>query len=190
MKEFVGILLAAGRSRRFGSDKLQHLMSDGRPMAVVAAGRLLPACDRVLAVWAPGSEALAESLADGGCETLCCPRSVDGMGHSLAAAVGATPDAAGWIVALGDMPYIGTSTHERVSEALRAGASIVTVENGGRRGHPVGFSRAHFAELVALTGDQGARQLLAKHAAEIVCLTVTDPGIHRDIDTPADLIPL
>jgi molybdenum cofactor cytidylyltransferase len=186
--EIVGILLAAGRGSRFGSDKLMHPLTDGRPMAEIAARRLLPACDRVIAVCRPGSEALARQLADCGCRILPCSEADSGMGHSLAAAVRATPEAAGWLVALADMPFIETATHQRVSDELRSGAGIVTVEYEGRRGHPVGFAQAYFPELIALSGDQGARRLLVTHAARIKCLALGDPGICRDIDTVADLV--
>lgn len=186
--EVVGVLLAAGRASRFGSDKLMHRLADGRPMAVVAASRLLPACDRVIAVCRPENDELARQLADCSCRTLRCAAAEAGMGHSLAAAVQATPDAAGWLVALADMPFIETATHRLVSDELRAGAGMVTVEYQGRRGHPVGFGRAYFSELIALSGDQGARQLLAEHATRIRRLVLSDPGICRDIDTLADLV--
>jgi molybdenum cofactor cytidylyltransferase len=153
--EIVGILLAAGRGSRFGSDKLMHPLTDGRPMAEIAARRLLPACDRVIAVCRPGSEALARQLADCGCRILPCSEA---------------------------------ATHQRVSDELRSGAGIVTVEYEGRRGHPVGFAQAYFPELIALSGDQGARRLLVTHAARIKCLALGDPGICRDIDTVADLV--
>jgi len=187
MSEIVGILLAAGRGSRFGSDKLRHPLADGRPMAVVAAGNLLPACDRVIAVCRPDGEELARQLAACGCHTLAVADAVAGMGHSLAAAVRATPGAAGWLVVLADMPFIATATHRLVGDQLRAGASIVTVEHAGRRGHPVGFARAYFSQLVALTGDEGARRLLAAHADDVRRLAVNDPGVCRDVDTPADL---
>lgn len=188
MSEIVGILLAAGRSSRFGCDKLRHPLADGRPMAVVAADRLLPACDRVIAVCRPDGEELARQLAACGCSTLAVADAAAGMGHSLAAAVRATPGAAGWLVALADMPFIQTATHRLVNDQLRAGAGIVTVEHAGRRGHPVGFASAYFPELIALTGDQGARCLLAAHAARILSLAVSDPGVCRDVDTMADLV--
>lgn len=184
----VGVLLAAGLGSRFGSDKLMHPLTDGRPMAEIAARRLLPACDRVIAVCRPESQRLARQLAACGCRVLACAEAEAGMGHSLAAAVRATPGAAGWLVALADMPFIETSTHRQVADELRAGAGLVTVDYQGRRGHPVGFGRAYFSQLIALTGDQGARRLLADHAAMIRCLALNDPGVCRDIDTLDDLI--
>src|SRR5690606_19772718 len=109
--EIVGVLLAAGASTRFGSDKLMHPLPEGTPIAVAAAANLLPACDRVVAVVREDNHRLADALATAGCEIVRCADASNGMGHSLAAGVRAMPDAAGWIMALGDMPFIATSSH-------------------------------------------------------------------------------
>lgn len=184
----VGILLAAGGSRRFGGDKLLHPLADATPLAVSAARRLRPACDRLLAVVRPGSDRLAELLAAEGFEPVVSPDAVMGMGHSLAAGIGAAPDAAGWLIALADMPYIAPATHVRVAEALRAGGSVVVPEYRGRRGHPVGFGAAWGAQLALLSGDEGARSILRRFPDAIVRCTVDDPGVIRDVDRPADLM--
>ena len=185
--QVVGILLAAGSSRRFGGDKLLHRLHDGRSLAVAAADSLRPACDRLVAVLRPDAHELAERLAVAGCETVFCADADRGMGNSLACAIRATPDAAGWLVALADMPYIATRSHQQVVAALRRGASIAATEYGGRRGHPVGFSSRWFAALAALTGDQGARAILQANDELITRCAVDDQGVLRDIDTRSDL---
>ncbi|MDA8128873.1 MAG: nucleotidyltransferase family protein [Betaproteobacteria bacterium] len=184
----VGILLAAGGSRRFGGDKLLFPLADATPLAVAAARRLRPACDRVLAVVRPGSDQLAGLLATEGFEPVVSPDAARGMGHSLAAGIRAAPDAAGWLIALADMPYIAPATHVRVAEALRAGGSIVVPEYQGRRGHPVGFGAAWGTQLALLAGDEGARGILGRSPEAIVRCTVDDPGIVRDVDRRADLM--
>lgn len=186
-REIVGVLLAAGVGTRFGSDKLLHRLSDGTPIVIAAATSLRASVDRVVAVVRRDNDPLADALATAGCEIVRCVEADKGMGHSLAAGVRATPDATGWIVALGDMPFIATSSHRVVATRLLDGASLVATEYGGRRGHPVGFSRIWFEELSTLTGDQGARTILAKHLQRLVLCTVEDPGVLRDIDHPVDL---
>jgi molybdenum cofactor cytidylyltransferase len=52
----------------------------------------------------------------------------------------------------------------------------------------VGLSARFFGELVALSGDEGARHLLARNAASMHFVDVNDAGVLRDIDTPEDLI--
>ena len=183
----VGVLLAAGVGRRFGGDKLMHRLPDGTPMAVAGAAALRPACDHVLAVLRPEHGPLADTLAMAGCEIVLCPDAHKGMGHSLAAGVRAAADVAAWIVALGDMPGIGSSSHRAVAACLRAGASLVATEYRGRRGHPVGFSSIWFPELSALTGDQGGRTILETHRQHMILCPVDDPGVILDIDRPEDL---
>lgn len=183
----VGLLLAAGQGSRFGSDKLLHRLPDGTPLAVAAAHNLHPACDRVIAILRPGNEVLGELLSAAGCETLICPAAENGMGHSLAAGVQASPQAAGWLVALADMPFIAPTSHQAVAARLRAGASLAACEYHGRRGHPVGFAGHWFAQLSALTGDQGGKAILEAHRQELILCPVDDPGVLRDIDRPKDL---
>jgi molybdenum cofactor cytidylyltransferase len=57
----------------------------------------------------------------------------------------------------------------------------------GTRGHPVGIAARFYGELAALSGDEGAKQLLAARASSVQLIDVDDAGIQRDIDTPADL---
>src|SRR5690606_25438334 len=97
-------------------------------------------------------------------------------------------NAAGWIIALGDMPFIATSSHQAVAARLGAGASIVATQYRGRRGHPVGFSHRWFAELSMLTGDHGARTTLGQNSTELLLCTVNDDGVLRDIDRLEDVL--
>lgn len=183
--EIVGVLLAAGEGRRFGGDKLRHGLPGGLTVAQSSARALRAACERVIAVLRPGSEGLARELAAEGVETLICDDAHFGMGHSLAAGVRATPHAAGWLVALADMPFIRPATCRAVADQLRAGAALAAPSLHGKRGHPVGFDARWGAALADLHGDEGARTLLAGHPVTLVA--VDDPGILRDIDRREDL---
>lgn len=183
----VGLLLAAGESRRFGSRKLLHRLPDGAPIGVRSAQNLKQATSRVVAVVAPADSELAETLALLGIDICRCERSREGMGASLACGVRAAPDADGWVIALADMPFIQPATIAAVAQAIRDGAPIAAAAHAGQRGHPVGFAREYYAELAALGGDEGARVLLARDRARMQLIPVDDPGVHRDIDTPEDL---
>ena len=68
-------------------------------------------------------------------------------------------------------------------------AALVAPYFRTRRGHPVGIAGRFGAELRAASGDEGAKKLLDTHAAELVKIPVGDPGVIRDVDTPADLAP-
>ena len=183
----VGILLAAGAGRRFGSDKLCHPLAGGIPLAVVAARRLRAVCAQTLVVVRADNLALAALLAAEGCRVVPSEQAHRGMGHSLAAGVAASAAAGGWLIALADMPFIRPPIYQKVLAALRAGAAIAAPEFKQRRGHPVGFDGRWYAQLLALEGDSGARELLLAHARQITVVPVADPGILRDVDTLRDL---
>ena len=184
--KFIGLLLAAGSATRFGSDKLQHALPHGVAIAVQAARHLRAEIARVIAVVRPGADATARALAAEGCEVVVCEKAAEGMGASLACAARA---ADGYLVALGDMPFVRPSTIAAVREALAAGALLAAPYWRARRGHPVGFAGSLRAELEALTGDEGAKRVLAAHEARLVKVPVGDPGALRDIDRPSDLAP-
>lgn len=186
-QEIVGILLAAGSSTRFGSNKLLHPLPDGTPLAVSSLRNLRAAVPRVVAVIRPGAAELERLLREGGAEVTVCDRADEGMGTTLAHAVRASGDADGWVVALADMPFIRPDTVRRVAERLQAGAQIVAPAWRGERGHPVGFAGRFRTDLERLAGDTGARELLKAHARLLERVVCDDPGVIRDVDTPADL---
>jgi molybdenum cofactor cytidylyltransferase len=185
----VGLLLAAGAASRFGSDKLLHPLPHGVAIAIQAARHLHGELPQVVAVVKPGAGALAAQLEAEGCRIVICKNAEDGMGASLACAASAAGQAAGYVVALADMPFVRRSTIAAVRDAVAQGAPLAAPYFRTRRGHPVGISGKFFADLVRLGGDEGARALLASHSDQLVKIQVGDPGVVRDIDTPGDLAP-
>jgi len=187
----VGVLLAAGSGSRFGGDKLLAKLDDGRPLALAALDGLAAGVDAVIAVVRPGDAALHSLFGRSGALVAVCPDAAEGMGASLACGVREVqqrfPRAHGVIIALADMPWLSSPTVERIANALRRGAAMAAPTHRGTRGHPVGFGASCFAELQTLTGDEGARSLLAARGAELELIAVDDPGVLRDVDTPADL---
>jgi len=115
------------------------------------------------------------------------PRHREGMGASLRAGVAAT-DADSWLVALGDMPRVATSTVEAVIDAVLEGThGMVVPVYRGRRGHPVAIAAKYREPLLQVRGDEGARSILRDHPEDLRLLPVDDPGVVFDLDTPADL---
>ncbi len=180
------ILLAAGFARRFGSQKLLARLPDGQYVVEAAARNLLAGAGCVIAVTGQ-DEQLMRVLDACGCQVVVNARAEEGMGASIAAGVRAAADAAGWLVAPGDMPWIHPDTIARVRAALDRDAGIVIPTFDGRRGHPVAFAGEFAAELAALKGDSGARSVVAAHALRLKLLPVDDAGVLADIDTPDDL---
>jgi molybdenum cofactor cytidylyltransferase len=183
-----GLLLAAGAGLRFGGPKLLQPLADGTPVGLAAARNLRLALGEVLAVLRSGEGKLAAMLdAEPGVRTLICAEAERGMGHSLACGVRASDGADGWVIALGDMPWLQSATIRQVARCLEAGAAIAAPEYRGRRGHPVGFGVAFGPDLMALSGDKGAQELLCRNLGSLHRFPCDDPGCLADIDHPSDL---
>lgn len=192
-----GILLAAGRGRRFDPtgihNKLLQRLPDGELVVAASARTLLAVFPRVVAVVPPDDGGVGDVLRQLGCEVTVCPDADGGMGLSLAHAIRHSLPAQlhdqlsgqGWLVALGDMPFVAPSTLHALDAAIGEGAAIAAPLFEGRRGNPVAFGARHRDDLLALDGDQGARRLL--QTSPVATIDVLDPAILRDIDSPSDL---
>lgn len=186
----VGLLLAAGRGRRFDAtgarNKLLARLPGGEPVVAASARTLLSILPDVIAVVAPSDGGVADVLRALGCRVAVCLDADSGMAASLVHGLRASlPDAQSWVVALGDMPHVRPSTVAALVDALEKGADIAIPVFDGRRGNPVAFSSRHLPALLALTGDQGARGIVR---ANPVCeVDAGDPGVLLDIDTLSDL---
>ncbi|WLI46205.1 nucleotidyltransferase family protein [Pseudomonas beijingensis] len=193
MSESIGvIILAAGTGSRFrqiaGPDKDKLLADctgrDGAVRSVIEQVLVnLPASleKRVLVTSKNRPQAIRMAQAYGcSCVELDSP----GLGDSIAAGVQACPDLDGWLILLGDMPFILPSSIEQVAAGIRADGISVPVL-AGEYGHPVGFGRGFGPKLMALTGDRGAKVLFA--GAQVVEVPVDDPGVVWDVDVPEAL---
>jgi molybdenum cofactor cytidylyltransferase len=186
-QSIVGLLLAGGAGTRFGGGKLLHPLGDGVPIAAHAARNLIVAGLHVVAVVRMGDLQLAKILQDEGCTVTHCAESAHGMGHTLAHGVSSSMDAAGWVVALADMPRIRPTTIAAVAAAIKTGALIAAPRYQGVRAHPVGFAASLREELLLLTGDSGAKSLLQRHAQDVRLIETDDAGVALDIDRKTDL---
>ena len=165
------IVLASGRGERFrASGGTVHKLT------ALLAGR--PVLEHTLA--AVRASGLPWHVEDAG---------HPGMGDSIAAAVRATADAAGWLILPGDLPLVQPATLQRVAQALASPMQAVQPSYRGTRGHPVGFAASQRDALLDLEGNQGAaailRELLAINL--VANVDVDDVGIVTDIDTLDDL---
>jgi molybdenum cofactor cytidylyltransferase len=89
-------------------------------------------------------------------------------------------------VLLGDMPWTKPVHIDALIHAFEPGVVCVPVRNG-RRGNPVLWGRDFFPELMELTGDRGARDVLKRHEASVRRIELDTDAIFVDIDTPLDL---
>jgi molybdenum cofactor cytidylyltransferase len=191
------VVLAAGGSSRFGSDKLLHPVTLQGVTLPLAAHSLLPWLEnfeQTTVVVRPGSEALRSAITaalganrSASIRWLVCQEAAQGMAASLACGVRANREAAGWLIGLADMPAVPSAAVAGVRDALLAGAYLSATTHEGRRGHPVGFSHHYGDELLALKGDAGARHLIERDKSNLVQMEIGDNGIFGDVDVPGDL---
>mgnify|MGYP003739742675 CR=1 FL=1 len=123
-------------------------------------------------------------------QLLVNPNPDEGMGGSLRLAAEALPpDTEAVVIGLADMPEIAPGTISALIAAWRPLGirGIVAPEFDDRRGHPVIFGAGHFPALRELSGDQGARSVIQRCAADLLLVPVDDPGVIVDLDTPSDL---
>jgi len=188
MPAVCAIVLAAGRSRRMGAQKLL-LPLGGRPVIVRVVDELLR-CDlaRVLVVVNPSGGPIREALAGREVEFVLNEAPESEMLDSLRCALRAVPPACDWILVMpADHPGIDAATVHRLLEAARdSKRGIVAPVWNGRRGHPLLIARRHREELLRRHDAVGLRGLLAAHPDDILEVASPTPAILQDLDTPAD----
>ena len=186
----VVIVLAAGNGSRFSGEQhklvqpiggasvmgltIVHAIESRLPVVVVTTSSLAAEATR----WVARRDlVLLPEVGTAGAGPL-------GMGFSIAAGVAARPQAPGWLVLPADMPLVRPSSLRAVAAAIEQ-HPVAYAQHHGRRGHPVGFAAELYSELAQLSGDEGARRVIARYPSFGVELD--DPGVLQDVDTRADL---
>ncbi|MDB5375687.1 MAG: 4-diphosphocytidyl-2C-methyl-D-erythritol kinase [Rubritepida sp.] len=187
-RQVAGLVMAAGRSSRMAPlNKL--LVTDGDGVAMVArvAEKVLASGVKpVLVVTGHDRERVQEALAGKPVIFVHADDYAEGLSASLKAGLSALPpDAEGVLVTLGDMPLVEPAVITRILAAFdpEEGRAIVQPTFRGKHGNPMLWGREFIPEMMQLTGDMGARQLVAKHADRLVEVEVPDDGVLRDFDT-------
>lgn len=186
----VAIMLAAGRSRRFGADKRLHKIADAdssllqqslaKPLALNLPTLLVLRPDDADFL----TDLIGSAIQDSNLSIIYAPEADLGMGHSLAHAFKGVGHYDAALVMLADMPWVEPSTIESILSRASPGKIVIPTFDG-RRGHPVLFGNKWFKPLSNLKGDSGAKDLLRVNQTAIVELVVPDEGVLRDVDTPA-----
>ena len=177
-------ILAAGASRRFGSDKRFHLI-DGQPMLARTLQTYRAVFADVAVVIRPDELDVAKLVREADAQPVEAELAHEGQSRSLAAAVRAMRQFDGLIIGLADMPFVQRSTLEALrGTMIQKPQYIARPVCDGRPGNPVGFPRRLFEALTGLAGDVGARSIIATDD-RVTLVPVSDAGIHRDIDTPS-----
>jgi molybdenum cofactor cytidylyltransferase len=183
------IVLAAGTSGRWGDGNKLLAEVAGKPLVEHAARAALDAgCDPVLVVTGNERAEIEAALAGLPVRVVHNPDFARGLATSVRNGVAAVPrNSVAVVVLLGDMPWVRAGHVRRLCERFDPERPRVLVpEWQGRRGNPVLWPRQLFAELAALEGDRGGRQLLARHP-DLVETVSLDEAVLRDVDAPEDL---
>ena len=186
------IVLAAGLSSRMGSNKLLQDWR-GKPLLRWTVEAAAQSEARPLIVVTGHEAAKVEAaLKDLDVQFVHNPDYREGLSTSLTAGVRSVPPSAdGALVLLGDMPELSPSLLDRMIAGFSPAdnRSICVAIHENSRGNPVLWARRFFPEIAALTGDAGAKTLLAAHE-ESICEIDADGAVLRDIDTPEALAAL
>jgi molybdenum cofactor cytidylyltransferase len=193
VSKIAAIILAAGRSTRFGQDRVATKVVaefHGAPLVRrVAKAALASRASPVIVVTGHAGNLIAAALADSDVRVVDAPDYALGLSRSLRAGVAAVPDdARGAIVLLADMPLVAPALIDALIATFDVvpNAKAVVPAYAGRRGNPVLLGRPLFAKIARLEGDRGAGQILAEIEG-VVERPVTDESIFVDVDTPDDL---
>jgi molybdenum cofactor cytidylyltransferase len=180
-----GIVLAAGQSRRMGQPKAALTMPDGASFLDRAVSTLRAAgCRRVLVV----VNAAVDAAHDRELELVVNAVPQSEQIDSVRLALEQLDDSTAAVMVLPvDLPLITAATAAAVAASFRAHQAPVVVPcHDGVAGHPVLLARTVFEEILERDWEEGIRSLLLAHERETRTVTVQDPGIVIDIDTPED----
>ncbi len=185
------LLLAAGASRRMrGEDKLLRQIDGEALLRRSAETALASNISAVIVVVGQAAEDRTQALQGLDLQIVSAVDWQEGMAASLRAGMQAvSPDAAAVVVALADMPEVTPDHINRLIAAFDPAdkREICRAESAtGKAGHPVLFSRRFFENLMDLTGDRGAKDLLSQVPEFVVGVPTTGRGAVIDLDTPED----
>ena len=185
------IVLAAGLSSRMAPrHKLLVPDAAGVPMVARVVDAVLASRARpVLVVTGHRAAEVQAALAGRPVQFVTAADHADGLSASLRAGLASAPAAStAALVVLGDMPLVTPAAIDRLIETYdpEEGRTIVVPTHDGELGNPVLWDRRFFADIMALTGDAGARRLLRQHADSVTEVELDD-GVLRDFDTPESL---
>ena len=182
------IVLAAGQSRRMGTQKLLLPLAGQTVIGHVVDQVLASEVERAFAVVSNRDDGVATALAARQISIVANPDAQGDMLSSVRAGLRALPqECAAVIIVLGDQPSLRPQIINQLIHRLQAVSRGIAVPvYDGKRGHPLAFSRCYFAEVLTRYDGIGLRGLLDGHPDDVHEMAVTDSGVLEDMDHPAD----
>ena len=183
------VVLAAGQSTRMGSNKLLAELGSKPLLAHTVAQIKASGVDEIVVVTGHQRAEIESALAGAGVRFVHNPAFADGLASSIRTGIHAVQNFDAAFICLGDMPLIRADDMKRMVAAfdVEEGRTLIAPAQGRKLGNPVLWGQEHFASLLALEGDRGARGLLEARRDSIVEIAVEHDGIMLDADTPEAL---
>jgi molybdenum cofactor cytidylyltransferase len=187
-QRITAVVLAAGVSERMGSNKLLLPWGAGTVLGKTLDNLRSSSVHDICAVTGHEAEKVAAIAAGKGAWTVHNQRFEAGMLSSLQAALRVLPDdREAVLVVLADQPMVGVDTIERLLAAQRATlAGLVAPTYAGKRGNPVLIARRYFSELLALPPGSAPRDLLQRHAGQLLLVPADNDAVLHDLDRPEE----
>jgi molybdenum cofactor cytidylyltransferase len=186
-----GVLLAAGRSSRFGAGLPKQLVDwEGEPLVRRAARAAIAAgVTELVAVLGHRADAVRAALAGLAVRPVLNRDFAEGKASSIRAGVASlSPQVTAAVFLPCDQPHLSSEVLIGLLEAFRlTGQPIVVPAFEGRRGAPTLFARRFFPELAELKGEDGGREIVQRYPELVVELELESELPLLDADTPADL---
>lgn len=180
------IMLAAGNSRRFGSNKLLYEI-DGVPMylrtlkKLQTAAREFKNCEIIVVTQ---YEEIASKAQESGAQVLINPHPERGISSSMQIGLVAAKESSACLFTVSDQPWLTAETIVNLVykfQSEQKGMACTILNN--KTGNPCIFSRKYYQELMKITGDKGGKQIINRHPDDVVYLEIKDARELVDIDT-------
>ncbi len=191
MSGLTGLVLAAGRGTRFDPsgqhNKLLATLPNGQSVLKRACLALAPHVEQIVVVLRAPCERIQTELADLDVTFVYSCQADLGLGYSLAQSIAQTQATKGWLVTLGDLPFISAASYQQVIAAFEQNGGIVRPSYQGQIGHPVLFAAELKADLQQVEHADGPKHIFRHYSHLSQTLAVSDAGVCADIDYPEHL---
>ncbi|MDG6933201.1 MAG: nucleotidyltransferase family protein [Nitrososphaerota archaeon] len=184
------VILAAGRSVRFGEPKLVQALKGKPVLQHVIDSALGSKVSETILVLGYRWQQLLDAVNTETAKVVINPDYDEGMSTSLKVGLRTADDKSiGCIVMMGDQPFVSSSLLNRLIDRFLDGDAVAVVSDyKGVWATPVLVSRELFPEVMLLKGDRGARDILKKYGAKIIKVGLRNNRGLLDIDTRGDLV--
>ena len=181
------VMLAAGNSRRFGSNKLMYEI-DGMSMYLRTLNQLQAAvselgnCELIVVTQYKEIAAKAKML---GAKVLINPQPERGISSSMQIGLAAAKDSAACLFTVSDQPWLSAETIVRLVHKLQSESKgMACTIRAKKTGNPCIFSQKYYQELMEITGDKGGKQIINRHPEDVAYLEIEDEKELVDVDVP------